>query len=330
MKRKLIFVLVILLVASTISLNQGHLTTIYTSAIDSFNAINSSIPYSLIEQLDSSNIVKQKEAETELKKICLDILDYTNWQNYIDYINLETYKGNVLPGGSDELIVALNLSKDLATVCVFSDTGQNYSFAQKIENLLPIETIQFVKIPDKDYDFLVIHQIADERLGAFYYEKFLEIYMFEKNIFKEKLKETTFYEEIYKSVWIDESAPKDEWNKNTIKNNILFIENSDLYIDVSGTKNKYKAKGDNTIPKSNEFKIENSTSYKYRYFWNKEFEKFSRKEDVVTFNDVPVFVHSDSETDSKNLCGFSKNKYKLVTTSDKILYIDKEVIDEQQ
>jgi len=330
LKRILIIVLAIFLVASTISLNQGHFTTIYTSAIDSFNAINSTIPYSLIQQLESSNIVKQKEAKVELKKICLNILDYTNWQDYIDYIDLKTYKGNVLPGNGNELIVALNLSKDLAIVCVFSDNGQNYSFAQKIENLLPIETIQFVKIPDKNYDFLVIYQLADERLGAFYYEKFLEIYMFEKTAFKEKLKETTFYEEIYKSVWIDQSAPDDEWNKNTIKNNIIFIENSNLHIDVSGTKNKYKATGHNTMPKSTDFKIVDSTSYKYRYFWNKEFEQFSRKEDIVTFNDVPVFIHNDSETDSKNLCGFSKNKYKLVTSSDRILYIDKELIDGEQ
>ncbi|WP_432409248.1 hypothetical protein [Wukongibacter sp. M2B1] len=330
MKRKLIIVLTVFLIVSTISLNQGHLTTVYTSAIDTFNAINSSIPYTLIEQLESSNIVKQREAEAELKKITLNILDYTNWESYIDYIDMKTYKGNVLPDNGDELIVTLNLSKDLAIVCIFSDNGQNYSFAQKIENLMPIETIQFVKIPDKKYDFLVIYQIADERLGAFYYEKFLEIYMFEETTFKDKLKETTFYEEIYKSSWIDESAPKDEWIKNSIKNNIAFIENSNLYINVSGTKNKYKAEGHSTMPKSSDFKIAESSSYKYKYFWNKEFEKFSRKEETVTFNDSPVFIHNDSETDSKNLCGFSKNKYKLVTSSDKILYIDKELIDKQQ
>lgn len=328
--KKILLVLTIFFIISTILLNPGHFSDVYTSAVDAFSTLNiSSIPYALIDQYEGSNLIKKKEAETELKKICLDNLEYTNWQSYLDYIDLKIFKGNVLPNNSNNLIIALNLSKDLAVICIFSDNGQSYNFIQKIENLLPIETIKFVKIPDKEYNFLIPYQIADERLGAYYYEKFLEIYMYKDGIFENKLKETIFYEEIYRSIWIDDTASEKEWNRNTIKNNIVFIENSSLHINVSGTKNKYIAYGNSTIPKNRDFKMKDSSSYSYKYFWNSEFEKFSRKDDVITFNNVPVFVVGDSETDNKNLCGFSKNKYKLTTTSDKILYIDKYLIDEK-
>jgi len=330
-KKMLVTVLTIFLVTSIILLNLGYFSTVYTSAVNTFSIFNASIPYTLIQQYEGDNLIKKKEAEAELKKICLNHLEYTNWRDYLEYIDLKIYKGNILPNNSKELIVALNLSKDLAVACIFKDDGESYNFAQRIENLLPIDTIKFIKIPDKEYEFLIPYQVADERLGAYYYENFLEVYMYNNDFFEEKLKETIFYEEIYRSIWVDDSAPEKEWTKNTIKNNIIFIDkNSKLYIDVSGAKNKYIAYGDNTIPKSSDFKVSDSNSYSYKYFWNKEHEKFSRKEDIVTFNNIPVFIIGDSETDNKNLCGFSKNKYKLMTSSDRILYIDKELIDEKK
>lgn len=330
MKKIIITTLIIVLIISTILLTNHNITTIYTSAINVISIDDTFIPYNLLKQYESDNPVKRKEAETEIKKICLSTLEYPNWQNYLDYIDLKIYTGNVLPKPGNELIVALNLSKDLASICVFSDNGQNYNFIDRIENLLPINEIKFTTIPDKEYDFLVVYQTADERLGAFYYENFLEIFMYDNESFEKKLKETIFYEEIFKSIWIDEAAPENEWIKNMIKNNIVFIENSDLYINVSGTKNKYRASDFTSIPTSRDFKLIDSSSYKYKYFWNKESEEFNRKENMVTFNNIPAFIVGDSETDYKNLCGFSKNKYKLLTTSGKIIYIDKDLIDDNK
>lgn len=323
-------ILAIFLVVAVLLFNFGYSKNIYTLAVDAFSMFSTSIPYNLVKEYEGDNLIKKKEAEIELKKICLANLEYTNWQNYLDYIELRTFRGNVLPQEGQELIVALNLSKDLAAVCIFSDNGQGYDFVQKIDNLLPIESIELVKIPDKEYNFLVIYQIADERLGAYYYEKFFEVYMYSDGVFKEKLKETIYYEEIYKSIWIDESASKDEWNKNTMRNSVLFIDNSNLHVDISGTKNKFKASGSNSIPKNSDFKLIDSSSYKYKYFWNSEFQGFSRRESIVTFNSIPAIIIGDSETDNKNLYGFSKNKYKLMTSSGKILYIDKNLLDEKK
>lgn len=330
MKKIIITILIIILVITAILLTHQDFTTLYTSAIEAISIYDTFIPYDLLKQYESDNPVKRKEAETEIKKICLDILEYSNWQNYLDYIDIKIFTGNVLPQSGDELVVALNLSKDLASICVFSDNGQNYNFAEKIENLLPINQIKFVKIPDKDYDFLIAYQTADERLGAFYFENFLEAYMYNKEVFEKKLKETIFYEEIFKSIWIDKNAPENEWLKNTIKNTIVFIENSNLIVNVSGTKNKYKSSDSISIPTSSDFKLINSSSYDYKYFWNKELDEFNRTQNIVTFNNIPVVIIGDSETDYKNLCGFSKNKYKLLTTSGKIIYIDKDLIDDNK
>ncbi|MCT4565802.1 MAG: hypothetical protein N4A68_16010 [Maledivibacter sp.] len=330
MKKIIIVILIIIPIISMVLLTNQDFATLYTSAIEAISINDIFIPYNLLEQYEGDNPTKKKEAESEIKNICLNILEYPNWQNYLDYIDLKVYKGNVSPQQGDELIVALNFSKDLASICVFSDNGQNYSFIGKIENLLPINEINFVKIPDKEYDFLIAYQTADERLGAFYYENFLEIFMYNNEDFDKMLKETIVYEEIFKSIWIDESSPDNEWIKNMKKNNIIFVENENLYINVTGTKNKYTASTSNSIPKNTDFKLVESSSYQYKYFWNKELERFNRSEDIVTFHNTQGFIVDDSETDNKNLCGFSKNKYKLLTTSGKIIYIDKDFIDDNK
>lgn len=330
MKKNIIAILTIFFILAMIFSNLGYLTNIQPISVGAFNMIRNSIPYSLIDDYEGDNLIRKREAEEELKKICLSNLEYSNWENYLDYIELRVSKGNVIPGDDEELIVAMNLSKDLAAICIFSDNEQSYDFVQKIDDLQPIESIKTIKIPNNDFNFLAAYQIADERLGAYYYENFFEIYMYSNGDFRKKLKEAIFYEEIFKSIWIDASAPKDEWNKNTIKNNVLFIENSNLHIDISGTKNKFKAAGSDRIPNSSDFKLIDSNSYKYKYFWNAEFQEFSRREDIVIFNNTQGFIIGDSETDSKNLSGFTKNKYKLLTVSGKILYIDKELIVEKK
>ena len=329
MKKGFVTLLAIFLITYIIFINLDHITSTYTSAVDSVNIYNASISPGLLKQYYGNNSIKKKEAESEIKKICLNNLGYSNWLNYLDYIDLKIFNSNVLPNSKNELIIALNLSKDLAVVCIFNSNDQSYNFTEKIENLLPIETIKFIQIPDKEYNFLLTYQIADERLGAYFYEKFLEIFMYDTQGFKKKLKEVVFYEEIFKSIWIDETAPKDEWNKNVIINSIVFIENANLHIDFSGARNKYKAYGFTNIPKSSDFKLIDRYSYQYKYFWNKELERFSRRKNNIIFNNTPVSIIGDSETDHKNLHGFSKNKYKLLTSSDRILYIDKRLIDEQ-
>lgn len=328
MKKFVIASLIILIAIATLILNYQSFSNLYISAMSTTNIYNTSIPYEVLSQYKSDNPIKKKEAESEIKKICLNIIEYPNWQNYLDYIDLKIYTGNILPQSGDEQLIALNLSKDLAVICIFTDNGQGYSYFQKIDNLLPIESVKFIGIPDKKYDFLSVYQIADERLGAYYYENFFEMFMYNGKDFIKELRETIFYEEIFKSIWIDDTAPKDEWNKNMIKNTILFKENSTLIISISGTKNKYKASSSDIVPEQTAFKLFDSNSYKYKYFWNKDSEKFSRNDTMITFNNIPVFIIGDSENDYKNLCDFSKNKYKLLTTSDKIIYIDKNLIDE--
>ncbi|SKC79793.1 hypothetical protein [Maledivibacter halophilus] len=328
MKKYVIATLIIMILATSLFLNYQSFGELYTSAMSTINIYNTSIPYGLINQYKSDNPTKQKEAEAEIKKICLNILQYPNWQNLLNYIDLKIYTGNILPEAGDELLIVLNLSKDLAAVCIFTDQGQGYNYFDKINNLLPVESIKFINIPNRNYNFLTVYQIADERLGAYYYENFFEIFMFNGEIFEKKLRETTFYEEIFKSIWIDDTAPKDEWIKNMLKNTILFKENSTLNIFVSGTKNKYKASGSDAIPNASDFNLIDSSSYKYKYFWNQDSEEFSRNNTITAFSNTLVFIIGDSDTDYKNLCNFSKNKYKLLTTSGKIIYIDKNLIDE--
>lgn len=329
MKRIFIYLLILLLFIFTFNILQKY-NIIYTTAYSIASSLKTVITNEMLENYKSTSIDKKKKAEKKIKEVCLNNLQYHNWKKYIDYIDMKLYFSNIIPDEGDELTVTLNFSKDNAAICIFKEQDQNYIFYDKIENLLPVENIKFIKIPGKNYNLLAIYQIADERLGAFYFEKFLEIYMFKNSKFEELWKETVYVEEIYKSRWTDKNAPINEWTKNVIENNIDFIKNSTLEIIVSGTKKTYKAKNLNTIPSPNKFKLIDTIIYKNKYFWNSQFENFSLFNKTVSFYNKPVIVIGDSNLKGQSVHNYFNNKYKILTISDKIIYVNKNVLTNNQ
>lgn len=327
MKKKIFFLLITFLITSTMLYYKFEsVNFVYTTTFNIANRSKMTITKDLMEDYKSYDESVRKRAEKVIKEVCLNNLGYENWKDYMDYIDINIYKSNILPSSGQELIVNLNLSKDLAVICIFTQEGQNYIFWNKIENLLPIEVIKFVKIPDKDYNFLVVYEINDERLGAYFYEKLIEIYMYKSNQFINIWKKNFYFEEIYKSSWIDERAPGNEWVKNIVHNKIDFIYDDNLKILVSGTRRKYLAFGNNDVPAASSFKLKSTSSYEDVYYWNKEFETFSMSENVLTFKGTSVVIVGDTKTDVRNIHGYSNEKYKLQTFSGKIIYIKKNSI----
>ncbi|RKD27929.1 hypothetical protein SAMN02745883_00321 [Caminicella sporogenes DSM 14501] len=323
MKKIIIYFIILLILTTSLLIKYNENSIIQVVAYSLVSSIEPTITNKLLKNYNSNNPDVKKKAENTIKEICLNSLKYENWKKYIDYIDLNIYFSNIIPNDKKELIINLNLSKDRAVICIFTENNGNYIFYDKIENLLPIENIKFIKIPNKNYNFLITYQIADERLGAYYYEKFIEIYMYKNKYFKKLWKETLFSEEIFRSNLIDKNAKADEWTKNIIKNNIDFIKNSTLEIIVSGIKKTFKAQNKNSIPPANQFKLVDTDTYKNKYYWNQEFENFSIFKDVVLFHNKPVIVIKDSNFRGQTVHTFFKNKYKILTISDKIIYINK-------
>ncbi|SHG88971.1 hypothetical protein [Tepidibacter thalassicus] len=223
--------------------------------------------------LDSSQSTEEKEnLKKEIIKNILNATGYEKWNEYIDYIDLKIYKGNIIPNNKEDIIFVLNLSKDNALIAIYEDSLNNkYFYKTKITNLVPVKKISFFK------NFLVVEQILDERLGAFFVDNFIEIFYYDDNLFKSVFKKSIYYDEIYKNIWVNKNAPHDEWIKNVEKSSIDYLEEDIPKILSITNIIKYKAKSPN-IPNPDEFKEINKKTQKELYVWDENEKIFKLKE----------------------------------------------------
>lgn len=241
---------------------------------------NSLIDKNIVESYLSSSEDEPKN-EVLRKQIIKNVLNatgYNNWNEYIDYIDLKIYKLDVLPNNKQDILFSLNLSKDNALIAIYEDTmNDKYFYKNKITNLSPVKNISSFK------DFLVVEQLLDERLGAFFIDNFVEVFYFDKNSFKDTFKKSIYYDEIYKDIWLDKNAPNDIWNKNIQKSSIDYLDEDIPKILAITTNIQSKAKSTNT-PKKDDFKEISKTSQQELYTWD-ENEKIFKLTEKKQLND---------------------------------------------
>ncbi|AKL95842.1 hypothetical protein CACET_c23960 [Clostridium aceticum] len=323
MKSKLakciIFIFVTLLSFCSYNFFQSPKTV---ATFQSYSSPSHKIDKSLIELSKSDDASVRKEAEKNLIRTTLTVLGYEKWQEFIDYIDISIYTEEVLPSASEQLIVALDLSKDLAVIVVFDAVGNEYIFHSKIEGLVPVNKIEFLSNPSYDYKMMAIYQTLDERIGGSFFEEFLEIYLYDKDEFISTWKKPLYYEEIYKEVWIDPSAREDLWNKVIEETVIDFIQDHPLKINTFTTMEKHTTYS-SAYPSTEKFALVHRDSYKNSYYWKDAFNTFILGEvskEVFLSN---VALLEDMENSRESLFNISNKNYKVVNSKGEVLYLPK-------
>ncbi len=165
--------------------------------IEIFSLSNkATISENTIEEYYSYDLEKKISAKGKIIKACLNNLEYSKWEDYIEYIEIKLYTSAVLPEKEENLVISINLSKDLSLICIMNKVSREYVLYKTIKDLLPVSYIKFIQVPNENYNFLVVYQTLDERLGAYSYDEFLEIYMFKENKFNKLLKESLLTKKI--------------------------------------------------------------------------------------------------------------------------------------
>lgn len=230
------------------------------------NLINKSTVH---KYLYSSLTAEEKEKlKKEIIKDVLSATKHEKWNDYIDYIDLKIYRGSVIPNDKEDIIIVLNMSKDTALIAIYEDSPtQNYIYKNKITDLVSIKDIKFYK------NFLVVEQILDERLGAFFLDNFVELFYYDNNSFKSAFKKSLLYDEVYKDIWINKNAPSDAWSKTIKKSSIDYLDEEPPKILAITTNTTYSAKSNDT-PAEQDFHEINKTSEKELYVWDEKEKKF--------------------------------------------------------
>ncbi|SET42130.1 hypothetical protein SAMN05660297_02356 [Natronincola peptidivorans] len=276
----------------------------------------------LINAYHSDDLDVKAEAEGQIIKTTLSTIYYEKWQEFIEYIELQLYEENLLPQASQQLVVALNLSKDLAVVVVFDAVADDYIYHSKIENIVPVNKIEFITNPSHSYKSMLIYQTLDEKFGSFFYEEFLQVYLYLSNGFRNIWHKTLYYEEIYKEIWVDPKADENLWNKVIEETIIDFIQDDPLTIKTFTTLEKYTTRSPQ-YPDKDSFTLLHTDDYKRSYYWSNQFNTFILGEvnKDVFLSDVALL--EDMESSREALFGISNSNYKIITSKGEVLYLSK-------
>ncbi|WP_129596062.1 hypothetical protein [Anaerophilus nitritogenes] len=297
----------------------------YVSTFKTYVIPNLKISSSVIEEYKNKEESIHKKAKESIILTTLKNLKYEQWIKYIEYMDIHLYEENIMPNGENELIISLNLSKDLSVISIYRLIGNEYVFTNKIENLLPIENIEFIPIKDLGYNLMITHQLLDEKLGAFFVEQFMEIFIYLDDEFKSIFKKNKYLEEIYAAKWIDETAPPDEWIQIIENNQIEIVQNKYPVISVSIHRQKCKAIK-SIFPSPSDFKPIETIVTKEVYYYSPKYKNFILGEGSITTSSKPIAIIEDTNHWIESFLGFSSNNYKILTEQGEIFFIPKNSI----
>ena len=263
----------IIFICSLLLLSPFLINKKYISAFQFHIHSSKKISQKILQDYYSSNPSVQKDAARFIIECTLENLNYHHWQEYIEYIDLSLYQAHVLPNSGGELIAVLNLSKDLAAIGIYTLQNDTYIFSHKIEELLPVQNLEFISVPHQDYQFIISEQRLDERFGALFEERYLEIFVYQNDSFQSIWKKIKYLNEIYNAQWMDPSESSEKWFQTIEDNQIEFIKNETIKISVSIHKQKREALK-KSIPLPKDFKDVLDIRTEEIFYWNPDYQQF--------------------------------------------------------
>lgn len=276
----------------------------------------------IVDDFFQEDIEIKQKAEKEIISTALTVINYSKWLEFVDYIDLNLYIEPVLPKETDQLIVALNLSKDLGVIVVFEKIDNAYIFHSVIENLVPINKIEFLSPSSHPYKMMLVYQTLDERFGAHFFEELLQVYLYLSNDFRNIWSKTLYYEEIYKEIWLNPQADENLWNRVVEDTVIDFLQEDPIKINTFTTMEKYTANSQE-YPDLDKFTLVHTDNYQRSYYWSQEFLTFILGEvtkDVFLQN---VALLEDMEDHREVLYGINNRSYKVITYNGEVIYLPK-------
>ncbi|MCC5910310.1 MAG: hypothetical protein JJT76_07730 [Clostridiaceae bacterium] len=292
------------------------------ATFQSYSSPSHKINKDLIDAYNSEDTSVKGEAKREIIEKALTAVGYEKWKEFKEYIELHLYEDQVLPQSSQQLIVALNLSKDSAFIAVFDKVGDEYIYYDKLPSLVPVNKIDFLSITPHPQKIMAVYQTLDERFGGFFYEDFLDLYLYTEEGFKKTWQKSLYYEEIYKEVWVDPDAKDSLWNRITEETLIDIIGDDPMRINTLTTLKKFSTNA-HQYPELDSFSLIHTDNYKRSYYWSEDYDTFILGEvskDVFLSN---VALLDDMEISREALFGITNINYKLVTSNGEIIYLPK-------
>ncbi len=318
---KLIFLLLFSLII--LSFNQEFINI---KNIKTFKVINYSekvISKKLISDYFSNDDEVKKEAKSEIKKIVLKDIGYDNWLSYLKYIKIIIYPIDILGDSNEDIIVALNISKDIGAISIYKSKDNYYVYSNKIEDLTYIRNISSIGDKSLDSIFILTDEILDEKVGAFFYDDFLRVFVNINSRYKEVFRQSKDYVSYFYEDWVSPSLENPKWYKLTEKNLIDYHidDNNKVIFNVSKTLTKFEAYNSQSemIPKN--FKLIIKKNFDLTYYWNDEYNYFIQSKGKIKSTGEIVGIIENSKQNVDSLLCLTNDYFKIIDNNGKIKFI---------
>lgn len=288
--------------------------------------LNNRINERLIENFFSNDETQRIAARKQLKKIVLTDLNYDNWIEYSDYIEILIFPMDISGDANKELLIALNISKDLGVIGIYNKHNEFYSLNSVIDNLTTINNITAIKDSNKKNIFIIVEQMLDESMGAYFVDNYIQIFSLHDMSLSEVFRYSLDYNALYYEKWINPTLENPKWFKITEKNIIDHISNEDdnIVLFISKTLSKYEGNLTNNDEIPTTFKLVEQKSFDVKYTWDNKFNSFLLGYGKIISSNRNVGILEDTSQTVDYLLNLTGKYYKVIDEEHNISYIEED------
>ncbi|MGF7056393.1 hypothetical protein [Brassicibacter mesophilus] len=290
--------------------------------------LKSNLRTKLIDNFFSNDESLKTAARKQIKEIVLKDLEYNNWIDYSDYIEMLIYPIDVYGDSNEELIIALNISKDTGVIGIYKKYNEMYVLNDKIDNLTNINNVMSIKNNKKNKAFIILDQTLDENTGAFFTDNYIQIFTKLDSGFKEVFRQSLDYSAFYYEKWTNPSHENPKWYKITERSVIDNISNDheNITLFISKTILKYKGTSNNEDNIPSDFKLVDQKNFEIKYSWSNKYNAFIIGEGELIANKQTVGILEDTSQTVDYLLNLAGKYYKVIDKNNNVLYISEDEI----
>lgn len=318
--------IIITVFITTITLICSIYTDIKEESIKIGNFSTDRLNENLINDYLVSKGDKKKELEKHIKEVVLKDMELDKWLEYEEYIKVIVYPIDIIDNSEKDLIIGLNLSKNLGIIGVYKLKESNYILKDKIENLATIEKLSVKKNNSSDKRFLLVEEYLDERVGAYFTDKFIRVFSKESDDFEEVFRHSINYEAYYYEKWLDADIKDPKWFKLKEESIIDYETKIDKNPTIVVSKDIRKFEGINSLSTDipSEFKEIVHESIELKHYFNEEYKRFILSKGEVIKTAEKVAILEDMSKSVDYLLNLGDKYYKVINKNMKIKYIKHE------
>ena len=241
-------------------------------------------------------------------------MELDKWLEYIEYVKIIVYPSDTLKKDKEELIIGLNLSKNLGAVGVYKLEGENYVLEDKIENLTTIEKLSTKIDKTNNRRFILVEEFLDERVGAYFTDKFIRVFTEVDDKFEEVFRKSIDYQAYVYEKWLDNDKENPKWYRLDENNQIDYDEQKNNNLSFSIEQIIKKSEGKDGSPSSipTDFMQVEKSEFRTIYYWNEEYRRFIMGKGQVISTGENVAILEDMSKSADYLLNLGDKYYKVI------------------